>query len=108
MVTHEQLLTLTGVVDRDGVLWAVPGDGTPAFPITGPDASPDFRNLRNASLLMYRTIAEVETGMSALAEWLESVGGETAVEGVLRMQSAMNVTRRCAIDGIEKVARDRK
>lgn len=110
MKSHDQLMTLSGIVDRDGVLWAFDLNGDPrqVEPITGPEASPDFRNLRNASLLMYVTIVEVQTAIERLTEWLETINGEPAVEGLLRLQASMYVTRRCAIEGIEKVAKERK
>jgi hypothetical protein len=107
-MTNEQLMSLGGVVWSDAHLWAIPLDGSRPIPITGPQGEEAFRNLRNASLLMFQTLSHAEVWTERLSVWLEAAGGEEAVDSVLKMQSAIRVSRRCAIEGLENIAAIKK
>lgn len=107
MIDENKLNALSGAVLGDGDLWAFMPDGR-LVKIAGPGASDDFRNLRNASLIMYHTLGNVETWVEFLIAWLESVGGEVAVDKALKLQAAVRVSRRCATEGLEKIATDQK
>lgn len=107
MIDEQYLQRIGGVVLMDGDLWAI-DPGQPPVKITGPGASDDFRNLRNASLVMYSTLTNVEAWFERMSVWLEAVGAEEAVDSVLKLQAAVRVSRRCAIEGLEKLASDKK
>lgn len=105
MVNKTDLATLTGVIFNDGCLWAINRrTGELIGPLTGPQGLDDFANLRNASLLMFHTLANAETWIEKLSIWLEVAGGEEAVDSVLKMQAAISVTLRCAVEGLDKIA----
>lgn len=107
MIDEDKLKRLLGAVLQDGDLWAIE-PGEPLVKVTGPGASDDFRNLRNASLLMYATLTNAELWIERLSVWLELVGGDNAIDSVLKMQAAIRVSRRCAIEGLENIASDKK
>lgn len=107
LIDEQQLQRVMGVVLQDGDLWAIEPGQAPVK-ITGPDASPDYRNLRNASLVMYSTLTNCEEWFEKLLAWLEASNAEFAVDSVLKIQAAVRVSRRCAIEGIEKLASDKK
>lgn len=103
MTNHDELQRLTGAVLADGNLWAIDENGR-LFQVTGEGASDHFRNLRNGSLLMYRTLTNAEDWVEKLTVWLEAAGGEVAVNAALQMQGAIRVTRRIAVEGLENIA----
>lgn len=108
MSDEQRLKTLSGVVLEDGCLWAIQAPGKPLLKITGPDADPQFAPLRNASLVMFQTLSNAEAWIELLITWLESVGGETAVDSALKMQGAIHATKICALEGVENVAKRKK
>lgn len=92
-----------------GILWAVPIDGRPPIQVTFPEAiNPDFRHVLNSSLLMCRTLFNVGIGFEKLIVWAEAADQEEIVDSVLKLQGAVNVTCRCAIEGLENIANGRK
>jgi hypothetical protein len=102
-MTNDELMSLGGVVFKDGELWALPANGRPV-PITGPHAEECFRNLRNSSLLMYQTLTHAEQWCELFVVFLEAANANEAVSNVLKMQAAIRVSRRCAIEGLENIA----
>ncbi len=106
-MNHNELKALTGAVFADGNLWAVREDGS-VLQITGDNALEEFRHLRNASLLMYRTLTNAEDWIDKLTLWLEAAGGEVAVNAALNMQAAIRVSRRVALEGLENIAEYKK
>lgn len=108
MKTDSDLAALTGVVFQDGNLWALDPQTGQVAQVTGEGANAEFRNLRNASLLMFHTLTNAENWTEKLITWLEAAGGEEAVISSLRMQAAIAVTRRIAIEGMENIAVDKK
>jgi hypothetical protein len=107
LIDEAYLKRVVGVVLQDGDLWAI-DPGQPPVKITGPDASDEFRNLRNASLIMYSTLTNAEEWFEKLLIWLEACNAEVAVDSVLKLQAAVRVSRRCAIEGLENLASGKK
>jgi hypothetical protein len=92
-----------------GILWAVPINGRPPIQVTQPAAiHPDFKNVLNSSLLMCRTLFNVGVGFEKLVVWAEAADQEEIVDSVLKLQGAVNVSCRCAIEGLENIANARK
>jgi hypothetical protein len=103
--TIEQLRLLRGAVDPStGILWAIAPDGSREEILRPGGVHPDYRNLVNAAPILFRVADETQLGLAALTEWLESIGANGAVHGVLTMQGSLNVAVRCAVEGIEKIA----
>lgn len=106
-ITHEDLMRITCIVDpATQCVFAVDPmqDNVPTFVANQRTVAPDFRNLIGAAHLLYRTNAEIETGLQTLIELLEAHGGDALVNSIQQMASSLNVARRCAIEGLEKIA----
>jgi hypothetical protein len=107
MIEDDDLKRTIGAVMHDGNLWAFLPDGS-IVQAAGDGADPRYRNLRNASLVMYHTLSNAEGWIEKLITWLEAAGAEDAVDGTLKMQAAISVTRRIAREGLETLAVDKK
>ncbi len=103
MIDHDELARLQGAVLSDGNLWAIYPDGS-VKQMTGDGASEEFRNLRNASLVMYRALSDAQNWTELLITWLEAAEAEGAVAATLNVQAAIGVCRRIAVEGLENIA----
>lgn len=106
MLKQRDIEAVNSFIDPStGILWAIPINGSPAIQVTRPDAiHPDFRNVLNSSLLMCRTLFNVGVGFEKLVVWAEAADQEEIVDSVLKLQGAVNVSCRCAIEGLENIA----
>jgi hypothetical protein len=105
MLTEAKLKRLTGVVDpATGILWALSEDGSPPIAVTYPNGvNLDFRNVVNASLMMYRVLSDTETVFAALHDYFVDNGLEELIEPVTNAEVTIRLARRCAIEGLEKI-----
>jgi hypothetical protein len=96
------------VEPRSGILWAILPDGTMEQVTADEGIAPAYRNLINASLLLYNTNVVVANGLSAIAEWAEATGNDRIVHAVTTFEANLNLARVCALEGLEKVAARQK
>jgi hypothetical protein len=110
MLTDAKLKALTGVVDpTTGILWALPADGSPPVAVTYPNGvNLEFRNLLNASIILYRIVGECEEVLNALHDFFAEQGIEQLIAPVTNTAASCQVARRCAIEGLEKIAARRE
>lgn len=104
------LSAFVGVVDpATGLLWAIPKNapGSRIQVTFEGGVNPDFRNLVNASLLLYANALSLKPTLSSMIEALEEVEAESLTAAVMRMEAALNVALLCAEQGIEIISRDR-
>jgi len=107
MIEDDDLKRTIGAVMQDGNMWAFLPTGE-IVQATGDGADPRYRNLRNASLVMYHTLSNAEVWSERLIVWLEAAGIEDAIDSTLKIQAAISVTRRIAREGLETLAVDKK
>jgi hypothetical protein len=105
--THSDIEAVNGFVDRDGILWAVPVNGDPAFIVQTPKGlNEDFRHVIQASLMMYKTLAATKIGYDKIVAYAEACGDQQLVGHILQLQAAVIVTMRCAIEGLDTIAKN--
>ncbi len=105
--THEDIEAINGFVDRDGLLWAVPVNGDPMFVIQTPSGLNDkYRHVVQASLMMYKTLSATKVGYDKIIAYAEAIGDQQLVGHVLTLQAAVIVTMRCAIEGLDAIAKN--
>lgn len=105
MLTHFDLIGRKAFVDpHTGLLWAVRPDKR-LEQVTFPGGvTPAYRNLINASLMLYGANNGVALGLQTVVDWAEGSGNERIVHAVTTFEANLNIARRCAIDGLENVA----
>jgi hypothetical protein len=109
LLKHSDLLSRKAFVDpATGLLWAIRADGA-MEQVTYPDGvTPAYRNLINASLMLFATNVVVAHGLEAVVDWAEGTGNESVVNSVTIFEANLNLARRCAIEGLENVAAAKK
>lgn len=101
---------LVGYVDpATGNLWAFEDrGGTPVPVIVDGEINPAYRNILNASLLMFRTLEELRPSFERLIECLEAYNVEQFVGPVDKLLAAVAVAERCAKEGVLNVIATQK
>jgi hypothetical protein len=107
LIQHGDIEAVNSFIDQDGILWAVPIAGGPHVMVATPRGiNPDYCNMIRSSLMMYKTLSATKIGYDKIIAYAEACN-DTALAGlVLTLQAAVVVTMRCAIEGIENIARD--
>lgn len=109
MLTHLDLIGRKAFVEPStGLLWAIRPDGA-VEQVTYPNGiTPAYRNLINASLLLYVTNHVVANGLIAVTEWAEATGNDRIVHATTTFEANLNLARRCAIEGLQNIAANQK
>lgn len=106
-ITHSEIEALNGFIDPDGILWAVPVDGGPHVMVaTSRGLNPDYRHIIQASLMMYKTLAATKIGYDKIIAYAEALGDQQLIGHILQLQAAVIVTMRCAIEGLDTIAKN--
>lgn len=110
MLTHDQVKKTIGVVDpTTGLLWAYPKDGRPPALVTFPNGvHGDYKNLLNASVMLYNIVEECKQLLNVLHDISVERGDEVLIGPVTQMAASCQTAQRCAIEGIDKIAARRK
>jgi hypothetical protein len=107
LVTSEDIEAVNGFIDPDGMLWAVPVNGDPPILVATPRGiHPDWLNVLRAAPMMYRTLKGTDEGYTKIIAYAEACDDQALTAIVLQLQAAVAVTLRCAIDGLENVAKN--
>lgn len=105
MVTIEDIEACNSFIDADGFLWAVPVNGGPHELIATPKGiNPAWLNVMRAAPMMLRTLVTANVGYDKIVAYAEACGDQQLAGNVLRLQSAVTVTIRCAIEGLQNIA----
>lgn len=106
-VTHDEIEAVNGFIDPDGILWAVPVAGGPHVLVATPRGiNPDYLHVVRSSLMMYKTLAKTNEGYDKIIAYAEACGDDRLVGLVATLQAAVTVTLRCAIDGLDNIAKN--
>jgi hypothetical protein len=108
LLTHSDLIARKALIDSNGILWALSLDGSRERVLDLNDVAADFRPLIGASLILFAANVVVGEGLKAVVEWAESSGNDKIVNAVTTFEANLNVSRRCAIEGLEKIAAKQK
>jgi hypothetical protein len=107
LVTIEQIEASATFIDPDGLLWAVPHDGGPHQLIATPKGiDPAWLNVMRCAPMMLRTLLTANVGFDKVIAYAEACDDQALANNVLRLQAAVTTTIRCAIEGLDVVARN--
>jgi hypothetical protein len=104
LLTHSDLAARKALIDSDGILWALLPDGSRERVLDLNAVAVDFRPLIGASLILYAANSVVAEGLAKVVEWAEGTGNDTIVDAVTTFEANLNVSRRCAIEGLQNIA----
>lgn len=65
--------------------------------------APEWRNMISASLIMFRGIAAQQTLLEHIVKHLEEAGADEFASLLIEPASALSLTKRAALEGLEKV-----
>jgi hypothetical protein len=106
LITIDEIEACNSFIDGDGFLWAVPEGGGPHRLILQPKGiDPAWINVIRAAPMMLRTLHNANVGYDKIIAYAEACGDHALVANVVKLQAAVTVTIRCAIEGLDQIAR---
>lgn len=110
MLNDQDLRRMTVVCEPvSGTVWAIdPDKDVPTLVVQTAIVHPDFRNLIAAAHLLYRVNAETLDGLQMLVDVLEAHGADALVPSIMQFAASMRTAQRCAIEGLDLIAKSQK